>query len=96
MQINETGEKMANLKRLEKRLKSIEDWAKALEAGTGPAQTMENMNWLVGQTIDYLRESKDLPEEFLEIFIVDNNFKPTYKIMSDKKEIVKMLKENSK
>ena len=33
-------------------------------------------NWTVGQTIDYLRENKDLPEEFLEIFIVDNDFKP--------------------
>ena len=33
-------------------------------------------NWSVGQTIDYLRESKDLPVEFLEIFIVDNDFKP--------------------
>ena len=33
-------------------------------------------NWSVGQTIDYLRENKDLPEEFWEIFIVDNNFKP--------------------
>ena len=33
-------------------------------------------NWTVGQTIDYLRESKDLPQEFLEIFIVDNDFKP--------------------
>jgi magnesium transporter len=33
-------------------------------------------NWSVGQTIDYLRENKDLPEEFLEIFIVDSNFKP--------------------
>ncbi len=33
-------------------------------------------DWSVGQTIDYLRESKDLPEEFLEIFIVDNDFKP--------------------
>jgi len=33
-------------------------------------------DWTVGQTIDYLRESKDLPEEFLEIFIVDNDFKP--------------------
>ena len=33
-------------------------------------------NWTVGQTIDYLRESKDLPQEFLEIFIVDNEFKP--------------------
>ena len=33
-------------------------------------------NWTVGQTIDYLREDKNLPEEFLEIFIVDNEFKP--------------------
>ena len=33
-------------------------------------------NWTVGQTIDYLRESKDLPVEFLDIFIVDNEFKP--------------------
>ena len=33
-------------------------------------------NWTVGQTIDYFRESKDLPQEFLEIFIVDNEFKP--------------------
>ncbi len=33
-------------------------------------------NWSVGQTIDYLRENKELPDEFLEIFIVDNDFKP--------------------
>jgi len=33
-------------------------------------------DWTVGQTIDYLREDKDLPEEFLEIFIVDSDFKP--------------------
>ena len=33
-------------------------------------------DWSVGQTIDYLREDKNLPEEFLEIFIVDNEFKP--------------------
>jgi len=33
-------------------------------------------NWSVGQTIDYLRENKDLPEDFSEIFIVDNDFKP--------------------
>ncbi len=33
-------------------------------------------NWSVGQTIDYFRESKDLPDEFLEIFVIDNDFKP--------------------
>jgi len=41
-------------------------------------------NWSVGQTIDYLRESKDLPEEFLEIFIVDSNFKPVGTVPSSK------------
>ena len=33
-------------------------------------------NWTVGQTIDYLRESRDLPDEFLEIFIVNDAFRP--------------------
>ena len=41
---------MANVKRLEKRLKNVEEWAKQLEQNAGPAQTMDNMNWLVGQT----------------------------------------------
>ncbi len=41
-------------------------------------------NWSVGQTIDYLRESKDLPDEFLEIFIIDNNFKPIGTVSSSK------------
>ena len=41
-------------------------------------------NWSVGQTIDYLRENKDLPDEFLEIFIVDNEFKPVGTVSSSK------------
>ena len=41
-------------------------------------------NWAVGQTIDYLRENKDLPEEFLEIFIVDSDFKPIGTVPSSK------------
>ena len=41
-------------------------------------------NWSVGQTIDYLRESKNLPDEFLEIFIVDTDFKPIGTIPSSK------------
>ncbi|RMF12612.1 MAG: magnesium transporter [Alphaproteobacteria bacterium] len=32
--------------------------------------------WSVGQTIDYLRESEDLPEDFHEIFVVDPRFHP--------------------
>ena len=41
-------------------------------------------NWSVGQTIDYLRENKNLPEEFLEIFIVDEEFKPIGTVPSSK------------
>lgn len=32
--------------------------------------------WSVGQTIDHLRESDELPEEFHEIFVVDPRFHP--------------------
>ncbi len=41
-------------------------------------------NWSVGQTIDYLRENKDLPKEFLEIFIVDNEFQPVGTVPSSR------------
>ena len=41
-------------------------------------------NWSVGQTIDYLRDNNDLPEEFLEIFIVDEGFKPIGTVPSSK------------
>jgi len=41
-------------------------------------------NWSVGQTIDYLRENKDLPQQFLEIYIVDENFKPIGTVPSSK------------
>ena len=41
-------------------------------------------DWTVGQTIDYLRENKELPEEFLEIFVVDKNFKPIGTVSSSR------------
>jgi len=41
---------MATLKRIEKRMNDVETWVKDFEQGQGPAQTMENLNWLVGQT----------------------------------------------
>ena len=41
-------------------------------------------NWSVGQTIDYLRENKDLPDQVLEIFIVDSEFKPIGTVPSSK------------
>ena len=41
-------------------------------------------NWSVGQTIDYLRENNNLPEEFLEIFIINEEFKPIGTVPSSK------------
>ena len=32
--------------------------------------------WTVGQTIDYLRETEDLPDDFLEIYIIDPTHTP--------------------
>ena len=49
-------------------------------------------NWSVGQTIDYLRENKDLPEEFPEIFIVDEDFKPIGTVPSSK--VLRTAREN--
>ena len=41
---------MATLKRLEKRMNDVEAWVKDFNANAGPKQTMDNLNWLVGQT----------------------------------------------
>ena len=32
--------------------------------------------WTVGQTIDYMRETADLPAEFHEVFVVDPSYRP--------------------
>ena len=42
--------KMATLKRLEKRMNDVEAWVKDFNNANGPKQTMDNLNWLVGQT----------------------------------------------
>ena len=33
------------------------------------------LNWTVGQTIDFLRDEENLPDEFLDVFVVDENTK---------------------
>ena len=35
-----------------------------------------DLDWTVGQTMDFLRDSTDLPEQFLEIFVVDKEGMP--------------------
>jgi hypothetical protein len=41
---------MVTLKRLEKRMNDVETWVKEFNTSNGPKQTMDNLNWLVGQT----------------------------------------------
>jgi len=41
---------MATLKRLEKRMNDVEAWVKDFNTSSGPTQTMDNLNWLVGQS----------------------------------------------
>mgnify|MGYP006408875849 FL=1 len=77
---------MANMKRLEKRLGNVEAWMKQLEQGSGPAQTMENMNWLVSQTrmlgdrigqaeevVQNLQTAMGQNNEILETFLGNND-----------------------
>ncbi|MEC7400525.1 MAG: CBS domain-containing protein, partial [Verrucomicrobiota bacterium] len=33
-------------------------------------------NWTVGQTIDYLRDEEDLPDEFFDLFVIDDDSRP--------------------
>tara|TARA_Y100001980_G_C14530434_1_gene306357 strand:+ start:298 stop:1680 length:1383 start_codon:yes stop_codon:yes gene_type:complete len=40
--------------------------------------------WSVGETIDYLRETKDLPNEFVLIFIVNENNNPVGSVSSSR------------
>ena len=40
--------------------------------------------WTVGRTIDYMRESDDLPDEFYEIIVTDEQFKPVGSVALNK------------
>ena len=40
--------------------------------------------WTVGQTIDYLREEKDLPDEFFQLYVVDPGYRVLGTIPLDK------------
>ena len=80
---------MANVKRLEKRLKNVEEWAKQLEKNAGPAQTMDNMNWLVGQTRmlgDRLQQAESAVGEMQNAIQQNNEILQTF---LDKHDIIR-------
>ena len=55
------------MKRLEKRLENVEKWLKEFEKGTGPAQTMDNMNFLVGQTRIIGEQMQNMQQQNMEL-----------------------------
>ena len=80
---------MANVKRLEKRLKNVEEWAKQLEKNSGPTQTMDNMNWLVGQTRmlgDRIQQAEQAVNELQNAIQQNNEILQTF---LDKHDIIR-------
>ena len=62
------------MKRLEKRLENVEKWLKDFEKGTGPAQTMDNMNFLVSQTRMIGEQMQNIQKQNMELQeILQNN-----------------------
>ena len=101
-----TGDKMATVKRLEKRLEAVEQWAKDLERGSGPAQTMENMNWLVGQTrmlgdrltqaeqaVGEMQNALQQNNDILQAFLDKNDMIPDWQLYIE--ELQKENEENA-
>ena len=58
---------MATLKRLEKRMNDVEQWMKDFEKGSGPAQPMDNMNFLVGQTRILGEQMQNVQKQNMEL-----------------------------
>ena len=63
-----------------RRKERILEWTLYPEDSAGRRMQTELVSvatdWTVGQTIDFLREEEDLPEEFLDLFVVDTDRKP--------------------
>ncbi len=100
------SDSMATMKRIEKRMNDVEKWMKRFEEGQGPAKTMDNMNFLVGQTrqlgerlqqaeshINELRGALDGNNQILQQFLEKNEMVPDWKIMME--EIKKEADENA-
>ena len=77
---------MANMKRIEKRLETVEAWVKEFEKGAGPAQTLDNLNRLVGQSrmlgernaqhesmVTQLQQALQSNNEILQKFLEEND-----------------------
>jgi Mg2+ and Co2+ transporter CorA len=76
---------MANMKRIEKRLNEVEDWVKAFEKGSGPTQTMDNMNWLVHQLRSGTNQLAEQQQQMMQMQqALQNNMDVVSKFMEEK------------
>ena len=97
------------MKRVEKRLEGVEAWVKEFEKGTGPAQTMENLNWLVGQSrmlgdrlqqaeaaIQQLQGALESNNQILQTFLDENDMVQQWQMYVEKvqKEAEDALQES--
>ena len=77
--------KMANLKRIERRLNEVEDWVKAFEKSTGPKQTMDNMNWLVHQLRTGTNQLSEQQQQMMQMQqALQNNMEIVNSFMEEK------------
>tara|TARA_R100000458_G_scaffold34497_1_gene31832 strand:- start:95 stop:484 length:390 start_codon:yes stop_codon:yes gene_type:complete len=77
--------KMANLKRIERRLNEVEDWVKAFEKSTGPKQTMDNMNWLVHQLRTGTNQMSEQQQQMMQMQqALQNNMEIVNSFMEEK------------
>jgi len=60
---------MVTLKRIEKRMNVVEEWLKDFEKGSGPAQTLDNLNWLVGQCRTMGAQMQQMGEQNQELMM---------------------------
>jgi len=71
---------MVTLKRLEKRMNDVESWVKEFNTANGPKQTMDNLNWLVGQTRQLGERLQQTEEQAMQM---QNAIQQNSQIVSD-------------
>jgi len=79
---------MVTLKRMEKRMNVVEEWLKDFEKGTGPAQTLDNLNWLVGQCRTMGAQMQQMGEQNQEMMMQLQQNHQLLQEFLDEKELV--------
>ncbi len=83
-------------------MNEVEAWMKAFEKGTGPAQTMDNMNWLlsqartVGDTLQQVQQQNAEMQHHLQSNAqIVNDFMEQHEMVHDWQSFLAELQEKS-